>query len=374
MKRTLALLPLALLFWADAGRAQAQAVARPDPLGVLWAIGRLTPAENRLLIRGGAVAKTVETDDRSEILTFAAVKVSTTASRALERLRDVEARRGEPWTRQIGRLANPPANPDFSGLTLDASDAQFLASCRLHRCELRLPGEAIEKLPKELLATPAAARQERASVLFRELLTRYTEAYHTHGNTALFYYENNDDPVGIPASLAKLMERSQFLNELAPDVYAYLSHYPEGKPADVEDLTYWVKEKFWLRDVVSLNHVTLTDRHTEVGRLVLVVSKQLYATRYYESSLGVTAFCEGPSGVFVVLVNRTRADIRPSGFTRVERLLLNYLVRKRLEARIASLQTQLQAPPAAGARAEGAYQSIPMSPRVTSPTLFVKAP
>jgi len=347
MKRTLPLLALALLSAPRTSPADPQPSPGPDPLPILWGVGRLTPAESRLLARGGAVVKTVETDDRSEILTFAAVKVSTTAARVLDRFRDVEGRRGEPWTRQIGRLANPPAAADFTGLTLDAGDAQFLASCRLHRCELRLPAEAIEKLPRDLAAAPPATRQDRASALFRELLARYTESYRARGNAALFYYENNDDPVGIPASLATLLARSQFLNALAPDLYAYLARYPEGKPADVEDLTYWVKERFWLRDVLSLNHITLSDRRTGAGRLVLVVSKQLYATRYYESSLGVAAYVEGPAGVYLVLANRTRADIRPSGFTRVERMLLNYLVRRRLEARVASLQAQLRAPSAA---------------------------
>jgi hypothetical protein len=377
MKRTLPLLALALLSSPRTSPASdPQPASGPDALGILWGMGRLAPAESRLLARGGAVAKTIDTDDRSEILTFAAVRVSATVARALDRFRDVEARRNEPWTRQIGRLADPPAAPDFAGLTLDASDAQFLASCRLHRCELRLPKEAIEKLPRDLAATPAATRQDRANALFRELLARYTESYRARGNEALFYYENNDDPVGMPASLATLLARSRFLNELAPDLYVYLARYPQGRPSDVEDLTYWVKERFWLRDVLSLNHLTLADRRIGSGRIVLVVSKQLYATRYYESSLGVTACVESPAGVYLVLINRTRADIRPSGFTRVERMLLNYLVRHRLEARVASLQAQLQLPAAADRRADdrAVYQSIPMSPRVTSPTLLLKLP
>ena len=79
---------------------------------------------------------------------------------------------------------------------------------------------------------------------------------------------------------------------------------------------------------------------------MVAVSKQLYADHYYESSVGATFFLEGASGwgPHVIYVNRTRADIRRNGFTWLERVLLKYLVKDRLEAQSKYLRDQLEKP------------------------------
>ncbi len=333
-------LPGLLLLWTPA-RAEEAPPSWESAYQLLCAQGRLTPEESRLLTAGGSVAKVVDTDDRSEILTFAATSVRTTPSRVHELLRDLEGCRGEPWTREIGVFERGETG---LALTVDPNDVRFLSECRLNDCELRLSAEAIEELRNGISAAPLSRRGTRANLLFGETLARYVEAYRTRGDAALFLYVNNRDPVRVADSLARVFARSPFLYALAPDLFTYLEKYPEGRPADAWDVVYWVKEKFWLRDVTSVWHLVVTDRAVGPGRLVLAVSKQLYASRYYESSLGTTALLEGPAGSYLFLITRTRADIRPTGFTRVERALLNYLVRRRLQARLVSLRAQLERP------------------------------
>ena len=143
-----------------------------------------------------------------------------------------------------------------------------------------------------------------------QILRAGTSAYLKEGNPALFEYVNNDDPVRVADSLEELLRRSGFLHEAAPDLYAFVQRFPEGRPADAEDFVYWLKERFWLLNVLSVNHVVLVNRPTPSGWLVLAVSKQLYANHYYESSLGVTAFVGGKeAGSYLISINRTRADI-----------------------------------------------------------------
>ena len=305
--------------------------------------GRLSEAESRTLERGGMVAKVIETEDRSAVYTFAAAQVRATPTRVVELLRNLEGRGREPWTLESGRVGEPATPADFARLTLDAREVKALSRCRVNDCDVRLPADAIVRMRSELDGTASDVRAARANALFAELLAGYAAAYQARGNPALFEYANNDDPVRIADSLDRLLRGSSLLYGLAPDVFALQRDYPEGRPKDAEQYCYWTKERFWLSDVVSLSQTTIVDRAAGTGRLVVAVSKQLYASHYYESSLGLTVFVAGPAGEgWVFVVNRVRADIRRSGFTRVERLVLNHLVRHRLDARMSYLKTELE--------------------------------
>jgi hypothetical protein len=338
-------IPLACIAWltGDAAPAVAEGILHRDPVAFVRTEAGLTASELGVLETGGIVAKVIDTEDRSEVLSVAAMRVKATPARVHEIFRDVEGRRSEPWVLQIGRLGSTPSTGDLETLTLDPGDVKHLATCRVNACEVRLPAEAIERFRKEI-EWSSTTHEARANALFRQLLLAYAASYLAGGDAALFEYANNGDPVRIADSLQRLIVRSQFLEDVVPDLYAFLKRAPEGRPPDAEDFVYWQKERFWLRNVVSLNHVAIVDRATAWGRLIVAVSKQLYATQYYESSLGATLFVENPSGPgsLLIFINRTRADIRRTGFTWVERVLLKHLVRRRLEAQFKHLKLRLE--------------------------------
>ena len=323
--------------------AAATGAAASDPLDRLRAAGRLSEGEWRSLERGDVVAKVIDTEDRSEILSFAAARVRAKAERVAAELRDREGRAGEPWTLQSGAVGEPAAAADFAALALDPGDVKDLAHGRLNDCDVRLPNDAILSLRRELDGVPEAARQARATAAFRQLLAANAAAYQARGNPALLQYDNNGDPVRIADSLERVLQRSTLLQELAPDLFAFVRTFPAGRPPDVEQQVYWMKEKFWLLDVLSLDQLLLARRTLAQVPVTIVVSKQLYATHYYESSLGLTVFVESrPGDGWLFVVNRTRADIRRSGFSWVERLLIHHLVSRRLGARARHLRVRLE--------------------------------
>jgi hypothetical protein len=307
--------------------------------------GALNAAELGALERGDLLAKVIDTQDRSEVLSFAVVRVKTTAERVLGTFRDVEGRR-EPWILQIGRLSSPTPTPgDLQAMTLDARDVRHLSKCRQYQCDVRLPADAIERFRREV-DWSSASHAANANSVFRQMLLTYASSYLERGNRALFEYVNNNEPVRIGDSLEQLLQRTEFLREATPDLYTFLERFPESRPTSVEDFLYWFKEKFWLLNVLSLNHVAIIDRPTASGRMILFVSKQLYATHYYESSLAIAGYLESRgSGSYLVLVNRTRADIRRSGFTWLERVLLRRMVRGRIEGQLKHLRLRLESGP-----------------------------
>jgi hypothetical protein len=328
-----------------AAAAVGEASLVQDPVAFLRREGGLTESDLGSIERGSIIAKVIDTGDRSEIFSLAVMRVKTTPARALQRLRDLEGWTGAPWIIQAGRLGAAPSVSGFESMTLDAGDVKHLRKCVVNNCDLRLPAEAIERFRNEV-DWSSETRTARANALFRQMLAAYAASYWQRGNAALFRYDNNNDPVRIADSLHFLVQRFEFLQDTAPDLHAYVESFPQGRPADTEDVLYWIRERFWLLNVLSLSHATITDRTTPAGHLILALSKQLYATHYFESSLGATIFFEGANGwgPHVIYLNRTRADIRRTGFTWFERVLLKYLVRDRLEAQSRYLRQQLEKP------------------------------
>lgn len=318
----------------------------------------LTPAEIAAVEKGDVVAKVIDTDDRSEVLAAATLRVRTTPDRVLAWLRGVEDWRRQPWVVQTGRLALRPEPREVEALTLDPGDVRDLARCRVGDCEVRLSREAIEQFRTRInWSSPTAAAE--ANALARQILAAYAAGYVARGDGALFEYMNNDDPVYIAAGFRRILSRSTFLRDTAPDLAAYLASYPARRPADAEDFLYWIKEKSWRTNVLSLNHSTIVDRRTAAGRMIIAATKQLYATHYYEASLSTTVFIEDARGSYLVTINRTRADIRPSGFTWIERLLLNHLVRRRLEAVARLVKREMERTPSPAAGSLRAVDALP---------------
>jgi hypothetical protein len=88
-----------------------------------------------------------------------------------------------------------------------------------------------------------------------------------------------------------------------------------------EDFIYWSKEKFGLKPVISVTHVSIY-RKPESGR-TLIASKQIYASHYFEASLGLTAVVASSQqqepGFYLLYLNRSRSDALHGGFSGLAR-------------------------------------------------------
>ena len=356
----LALLATLLLPWARG--AQAVPAPRghllPSPLVFLRNDAGLSAADLGALEQGRVIARVVDTGDASEVLAVGAVRLHTTTLRVLAQVKAFEGRRRPGDILQAGLMGREPSAQDLAGLTLDNADLGALSRCQPGTCDLRLSAGAIQRFRREVdWSSPRRAQQ--ASALWHEVLAGLARDYLTHGNAALFEYVNNDMPVKVGESLARVLDRSGYLADSAPDLHRYLLRFPEDRPSGVEEYLYWLKEKFWIKTVVSLNHVVVTSGEDAGSRYVLAASKQIYANRYYESSVSLTVFVEGAAGTYLVYISRSRADIRPTGFNFFERILLRRLVSGRLDAQLRWVRDVLEAPAKASADADGQHRDGP---------------
>jgi hypothetical protein len=330
--------------------AAASAETAPNP-GFLRQAGLLEDDLEKVS-RGQVAARVLDTDDRREVVTVGFLRVRSTKARFLECIRDPGCLEGSEDLIAAGRLewsdlvaANSPRSP-LMEMPLDERELKQLRECRLRHCDLRLAGEAIAALGRidwaEMRAAPEAAR------LFREALFDYARRYVAGGNQALPVYEDGPEPVALAGSLEGLLERPLAPLNDAPALRRYLTAFPAERPPDTNDFLTWAKEKAWFKRVIAIQHVMVQDRSRPEGDAILVASKQLYASQCYESAVRVLWF-ECPAGTdraSLVFVSRAQADVRPSGFTWMERLLLRRLITRRLLSQLRLLKERLEARPA----------------------------
>ncbi|MCP4396280.1 MAG: hypothetical protein GY801_03075 [bacterium] len=81
----------------------------------------------------------------------------------------------------------------------------------------------------------------------------------------------------------------------------------------MEDFFYWSEEQYGLKPVLNLFHITIYQRKQDDSNDIFITSKQIYASHYFESSLGFTAFVDERGGQdyansYLMYLNRSRFD------------------------------------------------------------------
>lgn len=306
----------------------------------------LTAADRAAVDRDRVVAKVLDTTDRREVMTVAILRVRSTAERFLACMREPRCLKDSEDLVGTGRLDLHSSLGGLEALPLDRKELDQLRACRPGDCDLRLTGEAIASFAGIEWSSPAAPAE--ATGLYRRTLLHQAQAYAAGGNRALPLYGDNPAPFSLAQSVQELLARPLFLLDEAPELRRYLTGFPEGRPERTDEFFTWYKERAWRKRIIAVNHVVIQDRSGPGGARVLVASKQLYASQCYESALELMQFsiAPGESQATLVFLSRARTDIRPTGFTWVERVLLHRLVKWRLEGQLARLRRRLETAPA----------------------------
>lgn len=310
------------------------------------------------LHQGEVVARVLPPSDRAEVVTLSAVRVPAAPEAFRVCAADPSCLFGCHDLLAAGRLGVTPALEDLGGLDLDKSDREHLERCRVGRCRVRLSAEAITRFQQGVDWSEADALR-RADALFRGMLADLAVRYVHAGDRGLGTYEDGGRRSAVAETLALLLSRPLPLLDLAPEMRTHLQAFPASAlPAGGEYLA-WRKERFWRQSLVSLEHVTV---QTTSEGVVVAAAKQLYASHYFDGAMSVFALMPDPGGEGALLLHmsRARADIRPQGFTWLERVLLNRLVRGRLRRHLDALKASragARGSPVQGLRAPAAASS-----------------
>lgn len=305
----------------------------------------LEPGELGTIERGEPVARSLDTKDANEVAIVAVIKVDIPKEQYLERLRDItRLKQGEPIL-QIGKFSQPARLDDLDGLTLDPVDVDALKQCRVGDCHFALTTDAIARLGRDLdpLAPGFATQAER---WIRRFLLDRVHTYLARGDAALPVYTSRRNPVDVAAESRAVLDASPTFFGFPAAMKRHLREYPNDVVAGVETFVYWSKEKVGPKPVISLTHVVVFYDPQQDG-VVSVASKQVYASHYFEASLGLTvAIDDGgdatPKGMYLVYLNRSRSDALSGFMGPIKRTMVRNRSRSGAEATLRRLKRTLE--------------------------------
>src|SRR6266550_6604496 len=258
------------------------------------------------LEEGQPVVKLLPAQDKREVAVCGLVNLQVTADAFLKSFRESMVRRSNPAILEIGSFSSEPTWDDLQNLTFENRDIEDLKECVVGNCKLKLSAAMIERLHTEV-DWAAADYRIRATQLLKSMLLDYVRDYLRRGDIALIEY--NDKPNGI-----RLAEEQQALLAgltSSHDVLSELPRLSEPEPAIVENTIVWSKIKYGLKPVIAISKIIIYQREKKTGQQILIVSKQIYANHYFDSSLALTAFGslrDNSSGSYLFYENRSRLD------------------------------------------------------------------
>lgn len=292
--------------------------------------------------RGKAIAKVLPSE-KQEVAVLGFVLVNASADFFVERFRDIESYKKGTSVPIVKKFSDPPRIEDLDQLKIDKKDFAVLKNCKIGSCDVKLSAESIERLQREI-DWKAPDAFDRVNDLARASLLEYVKRYLAGGNTALSVYSDKKEPKRIAEQFEEILKASPYVYDYEPEFYEYLRAYPARHLDDVEDFIYWSKEKFGLKPVISVTHVTIY-RKPDSGS-TLISSKQIYASHYFEASLGLTAVIAtsqtGAPSFYLLYLNRSRSDALHGGFSGLARGQVKSRARSGMQKNIEKIKLSIE--------------------------------
>lgn len=314
-----------LTSWLSTAALFAQ-MRSPEPQTFLRNQLAFTTYELSALEKGQIIVKLPKVAETREVAAFAIMRLDVPSDFFIDKVHDIVSFKKSDNVLQIGKFSNSPRLEDLAGLTLDPGEIETIKRCRVNNCAVKMSAQFIERFRKEVDWSLPNYR-ERATALAREMLLEYVQAYLRGGNAALGEYNDKSYPVRLADEFQSLLQPAPYMYEYVPEFQKYLQEFPNGRPEEAEDFIYWSKEKFGLKPVVSVTHITIYKRRGANGMDVLIASKGIYANHYFEASLGLTGFIQSrssePSRSYLIYINRSRTDALRGLFAGLKRSLIS---------------------------------------------------
>jgi hypothetical protein len=304
-----------------------------------------TPLDIGDLQRGQTVVKLPPAMEQREVDAFAITRLSVSPEFYANKFQDIVNFKKSDNVLEIGKFSNPPRIEDLSNLSLDPADIEAIRLCHINKCDLKMPARFIEQFMTSLDWT-APNYRERANTLMREKLLEYVKGYLRGGNAELAEYRDKSYPLRLVDEFRSLLQPSPYMYDYTPEIENYLETFPRTRPQDSKDFIYWSKEKFGLKPVISITHVMIFKRPGPDGNDVVIASKGIYASHYFEASLGLTALVHGPasdpSHSYLIYLNRSRADGLRGPLSGMKRALIGSSLREGARKNMEMIRERLE--------------------------------
>jgi len=339
----------AALAWAGTVTCPAQTPAE-EFKSVLLKDAAFTPEEFAALERGEVVVKPLPATDKREVAFCGVARLRGDPARLLAAFSESLTRSGNRAVLVGGRLGTPPAPEDLRALSLENEEIEDMKRCAVGDCKVKLSAAMIARL-RSGVDWAAPGYRPAADRLFRSMLSDYVRDYLARGDAALVEYNDRAGAVRLGEEQPALLGSLPYVKDSAPEFAAYLQSFPRAELPGVENTLHWSEIKVGLKPVILFTHTaTYTRRHDDAPQ-ILVATKQLYATHYFDSSLSLTLLTsatdeEGRAATYLLYANRSRLDTLGGLFGGVRRRVIETRVLDGLGAVLRQTKLRTEAAPA----------------------------
>jgi hypothetical protein len=302
---------------------------------------KLNADERRALLAGSPVSRILEADPAREVAVFGAIWIDAPVAKYVAALQDIENFEKGAGFRVTKKISDPARVSDFASLVLPADDIEDLKGCKVGDCQLKLSGEALARLKKEVDWTKPDAKSQ-VERLVRVLAVDYVNAYREGGNSRLAVYRDGNNPTFVANEFRELVRGMPELGEYLPAMRQYLLEYPKAAARPTTSFIYWQEAEFGLKPTIRISHVAIQ----ESQEATIVASKQLYSSHYFWTALELRALIPDPSrasGFWFVTANRSRSDGLTGFVGRIIRGKVREGARKGLESALTGTKKKLEA-------------------------------
>jgi hypothetical protein len=301
-----------------------------DPLAIVRPTVDLSPLDQARLDRGELVSRVLPAR-KGQVAVFAATGVSADASTLAAAATDIADLKKSSFVTAIQRFSDPPQLSDLDGLTLDQHDLDVLKACEVGRCSFKLAAIEIEAIG---LARYGDVNGRQVTAALRGVMLDRARAYLSAGLASLPPIANRPRTWQLHEVLGAALDESPSLLR-QPPLLAWLRD--ERVTECVDSFLYWSKEHFGSgKPVILITHVAIYQPSADVA---VVVGKQIFASRYLNGAVSMTAVTAAPSGErYLVYLNRSTVDLLGGfwgGFARAE-------IESRLSRRVPELVARLR--------------------------------
>jgi hypothetical protein len=332
--------PAILLTLATMGVGAAALPADIDPAFRVFLTRQMkfSASELNALARGKTVRHSLGATTPGEVAAVGATWIDASPDIFLERFRDIVRFKRDEDVLQIGRFHDPPVIEDLAALTVDEDDLDA-EDCRVGDCNVRLPSGDIVRFQREIDWKAPGARA-KAAALFKRMLIDHVHAYWSGGAGRMAEYNDDKRPIQPGVEFGGILNNSPYLSELVPGLPDHLRDFPSARLAGSEDFLYWSKEKFGIAPFITVTHITIS---RAASGAVVITSKDVYSSRYFDASVGLTIVSKSQDGGFVlVYANRSRASALKGSFSALRRAIVDRRVRGSLEQGLKAIKSRLE--------------------------------
>jgi hypothetical protein len=303
---------------------------------------KFSPGDFGDLARGKIVRRTLDTKAPTEIAVVGAVRVYASMESFVEAFRDITRFKRDEGVIQIGRFSDPPTMEDMAGLSVDDDDFNG-EDCRVGDCPVRLPARDLVQF-RNSIDWHAPGAKAHAAAMFKSMVLEHVRAYWSGEGQKIEEYDDGKRPIRPAAEFEGILNNSPYIEGLAPGLPEHLRHFPSMHAAGFEDFLYWSKERFGIAPFITVTHVTIARPRS--GGLV-ITSKDVYSSRYIDSSLGMS-IASGPgdaTGFVLVYLNRSRANALRGGLSGLRKSMVERRARSGIEESLKKVKARLEQRP-----------------------------